>query len=89
MAAVSPSPCAATAGAADCPRGVRRDLLFQPPQGRDRLPIMRWIGWDSAMALNWLTGRCSTRLGQSLAVAGVTCNRHQPLKQGVFQNPGS
>jgi hypothetical protein len=50
---------------------------------------MQWIGWDSAMALNWLTGRCSTRLGQSLAVAGVTCNRHQPLKQGVFQNPGS
>jgi hypothetical protein len=70
-------------------RGVRRDLLCQPPQGRGRLPIMQWIGWDSAMALNRLTGRCSTRLGQSLAVAGVTCGRHQPLKQGVFQEPDS
>ncbi|MEI6112124.1 MAG: hypothetical protein WCP63_10730 [Cyanobium sp. ELA712] len=68
-------------------RGVRRDLLLQPPQGRDLLRIMQWIGWYSAMALNWLTGRCGRRSGQNLAVAGVACGRHQPLKQGVFQEP--
>jgi hypothetical protein len=37
---------------------VRRDLLLQPPQGRDLPRIMQWIGWYSAMALNRLTGRC-------------------------------
>ena len=50
---------------------------------------MQWIGWYLAMALNRLTGRCGTRLGQSLAVAGVACGRQQPLKQGIIQEPGS
>ena len=63
--------------------------LLQPPQGKDLPRIMQWIGWYSAMALNRLTGRCGTRLGQSLAVAGLACGRHQPLNQGVFQEPRS